>query len=127
MVKKTYKEKLLDPRWQRLRLEVMQRDNFTCQYCGDTERTLNIHHLSYNINGNPWDIDDFALICICEDCHYVEYICERLEPLMYETINEIFCYSLFEINKNHAIKTLVKSVVNKIIKSHPKHIYSKSK
>lgn len=127
MVKKTYKEKLLDPRWQKLRLLVMQRANFHCEYCGNDKKTLNIHHLSYPKSGNPWDIDDASLMCLCEDCHYVDFISERLEPLMYETIHEIFCYSMFEKNNNHSIKILVQSVVDKIIKSHPKHIYSKSK
>lgn len=120
MVKKTYKEKLLDPRWQKLRLEVMQRDKFTCKFCGDKEKTLNIHHLCYNVSGNPWDVDDTALMCLCEDCHYVEYISERLSPLMYETIQEIFCYSSMVLNPDHSIKYMVRSIVSKIITSHPK-------
>ena len=30
-----YSEKLKDPRWQKKRLEILERDNFRCQYCGD--------------------------------------------------------------------------------------------
>ena len=49
----TYKEKLLDPRWQKKRLEILNRDNFTCQCCGDDKKTLNIHHKYYNSNLYP--------------------------------------------------------------------------
>jgi hypothetical protein len=67
-----YKEKLLDPRWQKKRLEVFNRDNFTCQLCGDTESSLHIHHLEY-IN-NPWDVDNESLITYCQHCHqFIEF------------------------------------------------------
>jgi hypothetical protein len=65
----TYAEKLKDPRWQRLRLEIMQRDKFECRLCGDAETTLNIHHLSYF--KNPWDCPPEQLITLCEDCHSI--------------------------------------------------------
>lgn len=65
--KKTYGEKLRDPRWQRVRLLVMERDSFTCQLCGDKTVTQNIHHLSYV--ADPWDCPPAQLITLCEDCH----------------------------------------------------------
>lgn len=67
MANKTYSEKLKDPRWQRLRLEVMQRDEFKCRWCLDGSKTLNVHHLEYN--GDPWDTPIEHLITICEECH----------------------------------------------------------
>lgn len=68
----TYSEKLRDPRWQKKRLQILNRDNFTCQWCQDTESTLHIHHLKYK--GDPWDIEDEFLITLCETCH--QYIDE---------------------------------------------------
>lgn len=70
----TYAEKLKDPRWQKKRLEIMQRDNFTCQMigCHETEKTLHIHHLDYlncKDSDGPWDYPDNYLITVCEDCH----------------------------------------------------------
>jgi hypothetical protein len=62
-----YSEKLRDPRWQRKRLEIMQRDDFTCLACGDKNTTLNVHHLQYA--GNPWDAKDESLETLCEPCH----------------------------------------------------------
>jgi len=64
----TYSEKLLDPRWQKKRLEILQRDNFTCSCCGDTKETLHVHHVKYN--GEPWDIDSSLLITFCATCHF---------------------------------------------------------
>lgn len=62
-----YSEKLKDPRWQRKRLEVMQRDNFTCLACADNARPLNVHHKKYS--GNPWEAPMDMLETLCETCH----------------------------------------------------------
>lgn len=66
----TYSQKLKDPRWQKKRLEVLNRDSFSCRFCGDDKNTLHVHHISYN--GDPWDTDDNLLITLCDDCHQVE-------------------------------------------------------
>ena len=42
-----YSEKLKNPKWQKKRLEILNRDNFTCIKCGDKETTLQIHHFKY--------------------------------------------------------------------------------
>ncbi len=60
-----------DSRWQKLRLKVMERDNWTCQNCdvsGEGE-TLNVHHIYYESGKRPWEYDDSVLITWCEDCH----------------------------------------------------------
>ena len=66
-----YSEKLKDPRWQKKRLEVLDRDGWTCQWCFDAESTLHVHHLWY-CNGEPWEVGDAALITLCESCHETE-------------------------------------------------------
>lgn len=68
----TYSEKLKDPRWQRKRLAILDRDNFTCQHCQDTTKTLHVHHLDYLHGKEPWDYDDTFLLTLCEDCHQAE-------------------------------------------------------
>lgn len=65
-----YSKKLLDPRWQRRRLEILQRDNWQCQICHNEEATLNVHHRWYV--GEPWEAPDAALVTLCEDCHKQE-------------------------------------------------------
>jgi hypothetical protein len=67
---KTYQEKLLDPRWQKKRLEIFERDQWTCQTCLATDKTLHIHHRSYSPGLEPWDYEDFELLTLCADCHH---------------------------------------------------------
>lgn len=63
----TYAEKLKDPRWQRKRLEIFDRDGFKCIRCGDGLKTLHVHHLQYY--GEPWEAPDAMLSTLCCDCH----------------------------------------------------------
>lgn len=71
----TYSEKLRDPRWQKKRLEIMQRDHFRCRVCHSEEDTLNVHHIVYAAK-EPWDSEDDDLVTVCEDCHGVVKHCE---------------------------------------------------
>lgn len=70
--KQSYREKLLDPRWQKKRLEILSRDEFTCQICGDKETTLHVHHKFYNSGAEPWEYRDGALVTVCANCHEPE-------------------------------------------------------
>lgn len=70
MENKTYVEKLKDPRWQKKRLEVLNRDNFTYQRCRDATNTLHVHHKAYH--GDPWETPLDLLVTLCCDCHYAE-------------------------------------------------------
>lgn len=69
----TYAEKLKHPKWQKKRLETLQAHNFTCQFCGETEKTLHVHHIMYGKSRDPWDCEDYMLTVICEDCHQVQH------------------------------------------------------
>lgn len=66
-----YRKKLQDPRWQRKRLGILNRDEFTCQCCGATKKTLHVHHKRYS-EGDPWEIPDYCLVTLCEHCHLDE-------------------------------------------------------
>lgn len=63
-------EQYKDPRWQKKRLEIMKRDNFTCQSCDVNYNTLNVHHIvPYRKETKPWEYENDELITLCEDCH----------------------------------------------------------
>lgn len=70
MASEAYLAKLRDPRWQRKRLEILQRDDWTCQWCTAKDVTLNVHHLRYE--GEPWEVHANSLLTLCEDCHTQE-------------------------------------------------------
>ena len=65
----SYFNKLKDPRWQKRRLQVLQRDDFRCRLCADEHSTLHVHHLFYERGAEPWDAEDAALLTLCESCH----------------------------------------------------------
>ncbi len=64
-----YLEKLKDPRWQKKRLEILERDGWKCMCCGNKDRTLHVHHIFYFPQKEPWDIPNGFLITFCERCH----------------------------------------------------------
>lgn len=65
-----YASALLDPRWQRKRLEIFQRDDWKCQHCGESDKTLHVHHrYEYRAGALPWDYHDHELQTLCVDCH----------------------------------------------------------
>lgn len=93
MAGKSYFEKLKDPRWQRKRLEIMQRADFRCECCLDADQPLQIHHGLYRWNVEPWDAPNDTLWCLCEGCHgtFQDHLADlkleigRLPPSLYES------------------------------------------
>ena len=47
----------------------MERDDWRCKECGDTETLLHVHHLMYHRGKDPWDIDNRWLVTLCRVCH----------------------------------------------------------
>lgn len=76
-MKPTYSELLRDPRWQRKRLEVLSRSNFTCEECEANDKTLNVHHIRYRKGAKPWEYDAEELQSLCEECHKLRHECEK--------------------------------------------------
>lgn len=64
-----YGIKLRDPRWQKKRLQVLDRAQWRCEACGDTESTLHVHHKPYFKGRDPWEYDNDQLAVLCESCH----------------------------------------------------------
>lgn len=73
----TYKETLRDPRWQKKRLLILQRDNWGCVKCGSTTRNLQVHHIRYRKGFDPWEYFDSDLETLCEFCHKKEHNIEQ--------------------------------------------------
>ena len=60
------------PEWTQKRNIVLERDNYTCQTCGrtDKEETLTVHHRSYVNLYNEEDNNYKDLITLCKICHH---------------------------------------------------------
>ena len=101
----SYSEKLKDPRWQKLRLQVMERDQFECQLCDAVDKTLHVHHLVYS--RNPWESPMENLVTVCEDCHTeIEF-----------TLNEVRRISNWDVTLY-----AVKDALDLMNQHHPAHI-----
>ena len=68
-----YRELLRHPKWQRRRLEIMERAEFRCEFCGNDKMELHVHHKRYETGRAPWDYPDDDLICLCGSCHFEEH------------------------------------------------------
>jgi hypothetical protein len=54
--------------WKKIRLRILNRDDYTCAYCGyRAEKYQQVNH----IDGNPKNNDDSNLEVICPECHKV--------------------------------------------------------
>ena len=73
MSKSKYKNLLKDPRWQKKRLEILDRDGWQCRCCFEDKETLHVHHISYEKDKKPWEYHDSTLITLCEQCHEYEH------------------------------------------------------
>ncbi|MCH7826998.1 MAG: HNH endonuclease [Bacteroidetes bacterium] len=88
-----YSDKLKDPRWQKKRLEILSRDDWTCQSCGNRRRTLHVHHILYNSNADPWDYKEIDLIVLCKICHEVwHFIYDKCDydPLLISLVTDVY-------------------------------------
>lgn len=70
-----YSKKLKDSRWQKKRLEVLERDGWKCLRCNKGENggvCLHVHHSYYKKGKDPWEYDSESLSTLCADCHEKE-------------------------------------------------------
>jgi len=103
----SYADQLRDPRWQKRRLEVLERANWTCERCSDTENTLHVHHGYYERGLAPWEYPHETLYCLCETCHEVvqvqlREIHRRLGQLQPEQVETLLGYLRGATVRDHA-------------------------
>ena len=72
---KTAYELLLErPEWKAYRLKVLAEKGEKCEWCGSTNKILQVHHKFYlkYPNGKhilPWEYNINCLLVLCNDCH----------------------------------------------------------
>jgi len=80
--KTTYRDKLLDKRWQQRRLDMLQKSKWLCSLCGCDDNTLHVHHIEYV--GDPWEAEDHQLIVLCEKCHNAAHSKDKKVKQMFD-------------------------------------------
>lgn len=118
----TYAEKLKDPRWQKKRLEILQRDGFKCMVCKDDKSTLNIHHKMYLKDTDPWNYSPQLLITLCEDCHkseesnkqHIKMDLQLLYSLGYnnDTLHELYGYIEYTLSAYKITPSQINSIIS---------------
>jgi 5-methylcytosine-specific restriction endonuclease McrA len=106
----SYSEKLKDPKWQKKRLEVLSRDEFTCKVCGCNTKTLHVHHFVYD--ENPWDTKESDLLTLCKDCHGLVHEVEKSGSFGIVLILMVMC----QTQNNNLSKTV--SEIRRVLKQY---------
>lgn len=68
-----YADQYLHPNWQKMRLFVLDRDNYCCINCRCADKTLHAHHLKYLKDKYVWEVPHWYIVTLCEDCHSEEH------------------------------------------------------
>lgn len=56
--------------WKKIRLKILERDDYTCQYCGfKSDKWQIVHH----IDGNPNNNIHSNLMAVCQMCNLIEH------------------------------------------------------
>lgn len=93
-----YSEKLKDPQWQKKRLEIFERDKWSCTICGSKSDELQVHHKKYSGLDNPWESNNDDLTTLCSSCHSkssrlvkrMRWMCSYPEPFgIYGQVDEL--------------------------------------
>lgn len=64
-----FKDQYRHPLWQKRRLEVLERAEFACECCGETESQLHVHHRQYFKGRKIWEYAENELEALCDSCH----------------------------------------------------------
>ena len=87
----TYQEQIKSPKWQKKRLEILERDRFACRICNDSETELHVHHKAYIKSLNVWEYPNHYLITLCDKCHKLFHK-KEVKPVVdnndFENIND---------------------------------------
>lgn len=112
-----YSKKLRDPRWQKKRLEIMQRDTFACRKCGDTKSELHVHHIHYLKGKELWEVPNESLVTLCRSCHEgIESLKQDISPLLVQwsfsaCVWTLAAYWPKEKSAKHDIVTLIDTLM----------------
>jgi len=80
-----YDDYIQSDEWDIRRKERLAIDEYTCQDCGVTGVSLDVHHLTYDRLGNEPMYD---LLSLCRQCHNIEHGLEAREYGICQTCGE---------------------------------------
>ena len=89
-----YAQLLKDPKWDAFRQRILQKADYRCECCGHTDKTLQVHHLYYDLSKKPWQYKDNHVACLCKECHKFSHklLQQGWKPLTLDTLANISYY-----------------------------------
>lgn len=78
--KKDYNRQMQEPRWQRRKPQIHDRDKWRCRFCFDNTIRLHVHHVEYAPGADAWAYPNTELLSLCEDCHWIMQFCAPAKP-----------------------------------------------
>jgi 5-methylcytosine-specific restriction endonuclease McrA len=109
------------PNWQKKRLEILTRDNYTCKMCGDTETQLHVHHFTYEKGKKVWEYPDSNFVSLCNLCHSIEHSKPNWTELNKKIIQDItdvlkkndfddnaFIFHIMDLMENEKTKNILR-------------------
>lgn len=86
----TYWEQLRHPNWQKLRLRMLDRADYKCANCNDTETHLHVHHKQYIKGRKAWEYEDSNFEVLCDACHEnAHYFKDSLNSVLAQLPSEL--------------------------------------
>jgi hypothetical protein len=107
-----YQDQLKDPRWQKMRLKIYERDEFTCTRCGSQDNTLNAHHKAYESSSAPWAYPDHWITTLCDTCHASVH--EGMDEALNQLCQDLKVFGFFPED--------IRMLSRAIAKSEPMHL-----
>lgn len=60
-------KKIVDRRWSSIRKQILERDEYNCQCCGENKKLLEVHHKIPRQKGGTDEPEN--LVTLCRSCH----------------------------------------------------------
>lgn len=122
MDNETYSDKLRTSEWQRKRLEILERDNFTCTFCKVPNLEVHVHHFYYIGGLKPYEYPNDMLTTLCYICHEREKKRSKVEAYLLNSLR-MKGYLAFDllnlstrIDTDNDFNELIKSLLRRGIK-----------
>lgn len=116
-----YRKKLNTGQWDAFRKRQYALANFSCAMCRRGGVELNVHHLFYEADREPWEYEDHEVVVLCRDCHeathiqlkkFRQFVFGKMTPHVFQIINGALAVGLEHydpLKVAHAIQNLMES------------------
>jgi hypothetical protein len=98
-----YGAKLSTPEWKKFSQGIRTKRGNYCNSCRRSDIVLNVHHVFYESDREPWEYADDEVVVLCSGCHHQlheqlkkfrKYVFGKLTPQAFEILNGALAVAL---------------------------------